>query len=311
MAGNPFAELDCKQDELAVAAEQSQGRRSVFVFDCEAVPDERLYPRPEEEPLPVRESKPDREDVDLDDFMAGTVDQIKKEVEGEGFSDRQLNQLLDIENARKKPRKGVRDAIDAALNAGEKELQDVRESNEEAFANWRKEGSVNPLKARIVAFGWAFLGGKVQSLVATNDDEERIILEKFWELHMQCVRRCGYNIHQYDDLLLVNRSMKLGVTIPMRLDRRKYNNPQAIDLFVQLYPSMPKKGADGSGKTAKEIAPLLGPIGEEIQPLVDTKGEDVFGLYESGNMDAIAEYVRSDVHVEREMYLYLSEGFKF
>ncbi|MCP4506862.1 MAG: hypothetical protein GY826_10770, partial [Fuerstiella sp.] len=44
-------------------------------------------------------------------------------------------------------------------------------------------------------------------------------------------------------------------------------------------------------------------------PAGEVDGSDVFDLYEAGNLKAIAEYVESDVFVERELYLLLADGF--
>ena len=298
---NPFKNVDMKR-HIEPEPEARRGRREVLIYDCETVPDERIYPPPEKEILPLADPLPDREDIDLDDLMQGSVSEIKKEL-AEGFSDRQLRQLLDIENARKSPRKGVVSSIDSHLNADASKAEAVREQNEKAFADWRKEGSVNPLKARIVALGWAFAAGEVEAMVATTYDEERELLTKFWELRMQCVKRCGYNILRFDDRLVTHRSALLGVEVPKPLDRKSWGR-EAVDLFHVFCDGRFEKGADGSGRTAKEVCRLMG-----IEPLVDTTGEQVYDLWEKGNMEAIKEYVISDVHVEREMYLFAKKGY--
>ena len=306
MPENPFAAL-----ELAVHVPESDPKknapkpaakaknvsvdRSMFFFDFETIPDESRFPRPVLEDVPVREPIPDRLDIDLQDLLGGTIPSIKKVVE-QGLSDKQLSELKTIEVASKN-RKGVVDAIWAALGADESTIADVSKRNTEAFETWRKEGSVNPLKARIVAFGWAFMDGEVQSLTARNDDEERIILEQFWTLIKQTRRRCGYNIFHFDDLLAAIRSLLLGVPIPKPLDRKRYGNQTAVDLMIALFPS-------GKPQKCKDVATLLG----INPPAGDVDGSQVFDMFYGDQLDAIGEYVRSDVSVERDMYLLLADA---
>lgn len=289
-------EPEVKQVNTAVISTKvSQG---IFIYDFETVPDESRFPRPEPEAVPERVSYPDREDIDLNDVVKEGVPKIKSIIESH-LSDSQLNELLSLEKAAKS-RKGVVDAINAALGADEAAVADTNFRNQKTEEAWRKEGSVNPLKARIVAFGWAYREGEIHTMTATNDDEERAILKQFWLLVTQCKRRCGYNILHFDDMLAVIRSLVLGVEIPRALDRRKYSNREAIDLMVALFPS-------GSPQKCKDVVRLLG-----IEPPAgDVDGSQVFELYQQGKIKEIGEYVGSDVYVERELYLLLVDALTF
>lgn len=299
MAENPFAAIESpvvipdKKPEMS-AVVTGASKKDMFVFDFETIPDESRYPQPEKIAVPSRPVIKDDPDFDAAKILKQAVPAIKKSVEK--CSDNELTLLLETEGGAPKPRKGVTDAINAALSTDDEAIAKTAKANADALAAWRKEGSVNPLKARIVAFGWAYRGGKVQSLVARNDDEERIILEQFWTLIKTTRRRCGYNIFHFDDLLAIVRSLILGVAVPRPLDRRKYGNREAIDLMVALFPS-------GSPQKCKDVVQLLG----ITPPAGDVEGSQVYSLYEANDMKAIAEYVESDVYVERELYLLLAD----
>jgi len=273
MTGNPFANLEAVGEEIHAVPEKPSTTGGTLFYDFETVPDESRFPRP------VAIEREDAADVDLNDLVRGNLPEIKKRID-DGLSIGQLNALIAIENQSKKPRKGVLDAAESAMSAGDDEI-----------AAWRKECSVNPFKARICAFGWTQRGDAVHSMTSRTDDEERAILEQFWNLVGRAHRRCGYNILGFDDALAVARSIILDVTPSQRLDRRKYGNREAIDLMTALFPS-------GSAQKCKDVCKALG-----IQiPAGDMDGSQVFDLYEAEKMQEIADYVMSDVVIERELH---------
>lgn len=263
MTTNPFEQLK---------PSQSAPTGGTLVFDFETVPDESRFPRP------VAVVHEFATDVDLSDLVKGAVPEITKRI-ADGLAPSQLEELATLEQSAKKPRKGVMDAIHSALNANDSELE-----------SWKKACSVNPFKARICAFGWAVGCGEPQSMTARTDDEERAILVKFWELVHSCGKRCGYNIFGFDDMLAIVRSALLGVEPSCRLDRRRYGNREAIDLMLVLFPS-------GSAMPCKDVCNALG----ITPPAREMDGSKVFDLYEAEDMESIANYVESDVAIEREL----------
>lgn len=277
------------------------GRSAIFFYDFETVPDETRFPPPTLKEVPVRVSKESRLDVDLDDFIGGTVAEIRKEIESPagGFSDDQYETLISMEKNAKKSRATVIKLLEAQLSTNDTEAAAIADENSKAMDVWRKEGSVNPFKARICAFGYAGMTGDAMGLTARTDDEERCILEVFWQQIERNRKRSGYNILHFDDLLAVVRSIILEVPIPRPLDRRKYGNPEAIDVMVALFPS-------GQAMKCKDVCNLMG----IIPPAGDMDGSKVFDLYQANDMDAIAKYVMSDVVVERELYLKFADAMK-
>lgn len=271
-----FAEWKRQVEALAI---EDAGRDGYLFFDLETVPDETRFPRPVV-PEPVALT------IDLPTWMASkaaTVDAIKESL-GKVIPREQIDEIESIERASPKPRKGVLEACEAARNGGNAE-----------FAEWQKY-ALNPIKGRICALGWAIGSGDVRSIVAKTDEEERVLLRAWWKLFADKRRQhVGFNQVSFDAAMIGVRSIILGVRGSRSLDRRKYNNPQAIDVMNLL---------DVSG-TCKDICRAFG---IEI-PAGEMDGSQVLGLWDAQQWDAIGEYVRSDVTVERELFWMVGDVF--
>jgi len=245
----------------------------ILFFDFETVPDESRFPRLE---LVIVEGS----SVDLAEEIKKNAPEIKELVGS--LSDEQLDQLTALE-ASNKSRKGVFDAITSE-----------QKSRTDGFAKWLKSCSTSPLKGRIVAAGFAIGEGEPHSIIATNDDEERALLAAFWQLLERERVRCGYNILAFDDEFAGFRSVILGVQPSKQLNRKKYNNREAIDLQQRLFPS-----GLSQAESCKTVAFALG---IDIPAGRDRDGSHVWPLWEAEMYDEIAEYVRSDVYVEQQIY---------
>lgn len=308
LQGNPFAALSV---ENVQAVESSPAiiptDRGMMFFDFETVPDESKWPRPSETDIPKPEFDPyasDFESLDVAGFFKvnSTAAAVTATLKANKYSQTQLLDLRSFEQSqpgKSGNRSTVLKAIAAELEYGDKIVADWETEFKTAFDKWKKECSVNPIKARICAFGWAIgATGEVHRMTARSDDDERAICEKFWELVRNGRQRCGYNIFNFDDLLIGIRSLILGVTPSIKLQRKKFANDQAVDLMVRLFPS-------GNASKCKDVCYSLG---IDI-PAGDMEGSQVFDLFEDGDMDAIGGYVASDVAVERELYFKLCEVF--
>lgn len=278
MSRNPFADLQQKQ-------QQRQADKSVMVFDFETVPDESRFPRPLFDPNATTVPS-----LDVSGFysVCKTVVDITKYLSANPLSVEQYEQLRAIEANADKPRKGVLE-----------ELEACKTRSLAAFDEWKKECSVNPLKARIVAFGWSLGHGEIESMTAINDEQERLICEKFWDLVRSGRRRCGYNITGFDDTLVGVRSLLLGVTPTVKLIRKKFGNHQALDLMQLLFPN----------SAAQKLKDVCACLKIDVPAGLEMDGSKVFELFHAGRIDEIAAYVRSDVSVERELMWRLQEVF--
>ncbi len=259
----------------------------VFVFDLETVPDESRFPRP----VRVEKVKRPNAAVELSKIVTLTVPQVKSWIPK--LSEEQLNQLSDLENGLKKPRGGVLDAIE-----DQKRIDDA-DDFEAAMMEWRKL-SFNPFGCRIVALGIRSAKHHL-TMLAKNDDEERDLLRALWSHVSKFKTRCGYNITNFDDAVLVMRSMLLGVDASERISRKKYGDRASIDLMTCLFPA-------GPAQKLKEVCKMIGivpPVGYEMS------GDKVFDLAEAGDWAGIAAYVESDAVIEFELYQRLSDYIVF
>lgn len=259
----------------------------VFVFDLETVPDESRFPRP----VRVEKVKRGPAAVELSKLVTQTVPAIKAKIPT--LSEEQLNQLTDLENGLAKPRSGVLDAISQQLAI------DNADDHEAAMMEWRKL-SFNPFGCRIVALGIRSAKHHL-TMLAKNDDEERDLLRVLWSHIAKFKTRCGYNITNFDDAVLVMRSMLLGVDASERISRKKYGDRASIDLMTCLFPA-------GPAQKLKEVCKMIGivpPVGYEMS------GDKVFDLAEAGDWAGIAAYVESDAVIEFELYRRLSDYIVF
>lgn len=300
MSSNPFAKLsaapvdksDVDSDAVrfpvpprAVKPLPPPPSNAVMVFDFETVPDETRFPRPKFDPNAT--SVPG---LGVDGFfgVCKTVADVSKYLERNQLSVEQYDALISAEKRSEKPRKGVFDA-----------LEDCKKTSLGAFDDWKKSCSVDPFKARIVAFGYALGSAQIETMTATNDDEERLIVAKFYELVANGRRRAGYNITNFDDLLVAVRGMILGVEPTVKLSRKKYGNNQSLDLMTLLFPN----------SSAEKLKDVCAALGINVPAGLEMDGSKVFDLYHAGEMQKIADYVASDVTVERELMWKLLEVF--
>jgi len=297
LTDDPFAALD-QPEQLEHEQQQPEPENaappalipagSVFVFDLETIPDESRFPRP------VKVEKVKRADmpgVDVARLLESAVPAIKARIPQ--LSEAQLIAVLAAENAAKKPRSGVIEAIT------KQQQIDEADDFEAAMSEWKKL-SFNPFGNRIVALGIRSAKHHV-TMLAKNDDEERELLRVLWD-HINKFRvRCGYNITAFDDAVLVMRSMLLGVEASGPISRKKFGDRASIDLMTALFPA-------GPAQKLKEVCRMIGivpPAGYEMS------GDKVFDLVEAGDWENIAAYVESDAVIEFELYRRLSEYLVF
>jgi hypothetical protein len=278
-----------KPEPEVVAAENANSipAGGVFVFDLETVPDESRFPRP---PKVEKVKRPDAA-VDLEKLVAGTVPVIKAKIPI--LSEAQLLKLADMEDATAKPRAGVRDAISQQLAI------DNADDHEAAMAEWKKL-SFNPFGCRIVALGIRSARHHV-TMLAKTEEEERDLLRVLWSHIQKFKTRCGYNITNFDDAVLVMRSMLLGVDASEKISRKKFGDRASYDLMTILFPA-------GPAQKLKEVCRMLGivpPVGYEMS------GDQVFDYVEAGRWQEVADYVASDAVIEFELYRRLSEYVNF
>ncbi len=260
-------------DELldSIYSKQSQ----IFIYDLETVPDESRFPEP------VRSDRPDAS-IQLEELTKKTAPDIAKELDG--LSERQLIEMLQLESAKKSPRKTV--------------IEDIKKAMSRLDADYEawKRLALDPFRCRIVALSFAWLEGDIITLTARNLDEEMVILQVLSALFSKHVR-CGFNIIGFDDRVSVIRMMlrKVHVGKPVRL--KKYGNSERIDIVNLAF------GKDMPDMSCKDLAEIMG----ITIPAGDIRGDMVFDLVKNQQWDIIHDYSGSDVYVERMQFLMLRQ----
>jgi hypothetical protein len=287
LTANDVAEIESQADEPVNAPATAQRRGRWFVFDLETIPDETRFPKPERPDKPVRESGT----VDLDELQGQTVAGVTRRLSA--LSEDQLRHLLQMEQDAKKPRSGVVAAV-------EKELQifDTETQWQQDVEQWRRL-SFDPFRLRVVALGIETSSGERTTMIAKTIDEERDLLQAFWDHAAIYDQRVGYNINAFDDLVIVARSMILGVDASRLLEIGKFSRGQSIDLMRMIFPDRPMK--------LKELCQCLGIVPDAGYEM---SGDKVLDLVEAGDWDGVAAYVASDAKIEAELFRLASDYIK-
>ncbi len=220
-------------------------------------------------------------------LLKGSLDTIERELLGLNPIDGYLELVLSTERSATKPRSGVEKAVAAVKTA--------RERVKNAASDRRKLLSVTPEYCRVAALGWASGSGEIESLTCgvhaeCDTSDERVLLEAFWSLALDARPLIGFNVLGFDLRVIFVRSALLGV-IPSRLFDLKPWSRDVIDLMIIRFGSL------SQAMGLKKLAPLYGI--EVAAEGID--GSQVAELM-SVNPRLVAEYVRSDVAITRELY---------
>jgi len=196
-----------------------------------------------------------------------------------------------------KDRKGLCDAIESCRKA--------KGEVAEATSVRLKKMSVTPEMCRIVAMGWAVNNEDPTSLVVGQELAdapgvtvgERYILDTFWSLAARNCTVIGWNVLDFDLIVLLIRSILLDVPSLRIISLHPWNNHDVLDLMRVRY------GNRYGG--LKSFARMLG-IGI---PAEGVDGSQVLELFASSQLDRIGEYVRSDVSITRLAHRQMSGYF--
>lgn len=261
----------------------AKSMRQPLYFDLETVPDESRLELFGLEPLPVHPQYKVREEcLAATEVISKTVPEMTTLIAEMQPCDEWLG-TLELVERQNKARKGVLDLIG--------DVRKGRRQIDEAEAARIKKCSVTPEYCRIVAIGWAIGGGDLDSMCIKEPSEESLMLEGFWNTVKTCGPLVGYNIAGFDLPVIYARSILLGVEPQRYIDRKDWG-PDVIDLMLSRF---------GRGGGAMGLKPLCRCYGIEV-PAGDVDGGAVHQLVADGKWDDIAGYVKSDVHLVRELH---------
>lgn len=194
------------------------------------------------------------------------------------------------EQASKKPRKGLFDALDDHA----KRIASIAS----AEADRVKMLSVNPLYCRICCVSFAVGDSAPVSIYAPDRMMEKHLIEQVWRMLGRHTPVIGYGLSFFDIPVLLARSMILGVHPTRLLDRRKYGSRDILDLCKSLFED---QRAFGLGKVCKSLGIL--------SALPDVDGSHVYEMWKAGNVQGIRDYCEDDVKLTQKLHKSLAGYF--
>ena len=194
------------------------------------------------------------------------------------------------EQASKKPRKGLFDALDDHT----KRIASIAS----AEADRVKMLSVNPLYCRICCVSFAVGDSAPVSIYAPDRMMEKHLVEQVWRMLGRHTPVIGYGLSFFDIPVLLARSMILGVHPTRFLDRRKYGSRDILDLCKSLFED---QRAFGLGKACKSLGIL--------SALPDVDGSHVYEMWKAGNAQGIRDYCEDDVKLTQKLHKQLAGFF--
>ncbi len=237
-------------------------------IDIETIPDEtrrHLWELPELDQLPQVEK-----------LLAGNVNQVKTFLEkyATALTPDYLTQINAFE-ARNKRRSTVYEALEKARQATPDLISKM---------------SLDPDTLQIIALGYAIDDADPVTLTADKFTESEM-LQHFWTIAQPNAPFIGYNNLRFDLRAICIRSILLGVQPSIKLNWRRYNNRQIIDLMEILYPYNRWKGL-------KKVAKLYG------LPLPETTidGSLIYKMVQVEEWTTISHYLKGDVELTRCLY---------
>lgn len=301
--GRPPLRTPAEAARAGFAGNSSRRLGEPLYFDLETIPD---YSRLESFGLDPVPTVPDESDVSAlpkpESLIVGTESDIKAALSKIVAPSEWIDKVAAAERAGK-GRKGVLGLVEEARN--------VREGVIQAHKERRKLLSVTPEYCSIAAMGWAVGGGEVLSVVRGEESlitgpagggaSEGQMLELFWKLAKQHAPLVAFNGLHFDLNVILVRSAILGVA-PSRIIDSKPWGRDFVDPYVLRFGP---KGNSGKGPgRLKDLAKVYG---------IDVPAEGVDGSQVEELMKTdpakVGEYVRSDVHLLRELHRRLAGFF--
>ena len=277
-------------DTTPPVAATAKGRKDVFYFDLETVPD---YSRqdcfdldavPDEKPRARLETSESMQWATAASVMS--LELLTAEIKAVNPPNQVLDILASIEQSKAKPRKGVFDLIADCRN------QDA--DREDLLSAQRKKMATTPEMCRIVAMGWHY-NGVTDSLLVTEDTAEQDVLQIFWDYAKMARSICGFNISGFDIPVIYVRSILLGIEPSRQFDLKPWGDG-VIDLMQKRFP---RSNAVGLKKLCKMMGIYV--------PAGDFDGSMVEEMMEK-DPQAVLKYVRSDVNICVAMH-HMYHGF--
>ena len=127
------------------------------------------------------------------------------------------------------------------------------------------------------------------------DEDEKKILESFWEAAKDVDLFVGFNVMDFDLKYIIQRSMVNGVKpkTKVRLSFARYRSEPIFDVMHEW-----NQWGYGKGVSLDALARALG----IPSPKTKMDGSEVFKYYQKGKLKEICDYCNADVEVTRKIY---------
>ena len=195
--------------------------------------------------------------------------------------------LLDLECVALPNAKDYIPTIQAPANYTKPESIDAYVTAETAKA--LDKAGLDPDTCRIVCAGLIEHDGAEHVLIATDDDQERAILERVWRSVNRTTPMVGYGLTWYDAGVLVRRSQLLGVKVPAEFYKQgKYRHDWIVELadYLTLNGMIEQKKGRGLDYHCKRFG---------IQVEDAYSGKDIAALWREGNVEGIKAHCAADI----------------
>ncbi len=185
--------------------------------------------------------------------------------------------------------------------------RDEKKEEETNFEEFLTQTSFDGAFGRIVCICYSINDGVVQSL--SEPDDEKTMLEKFWQLTAGTDLFIGHNIHDFDLPFILQRSVILGVKPTWQLYEtpgvKKWNVDKFLDFAryksSPIFDTMWEWSHWGDGRSKKGLEHIALAMGLPT-PKDGIDGSEVYDFYKKGRLADIVEYCKRDVETVRRIY---------
>jgi predicted PolB exonuclease-like 3'-5' exonuclease len=158
-----------------------------------------------------------------------------------------------------------------------------------------KRLSLSAATAKILCIGYA-IEPPLDSSVNVLHGEERLILQDFWRLSVDCQLFIGHNVLEFDLRFIWQRSIVHQIKPPIDIPFARNRNEPVYDTMQEWS----KWGREHISLDA--LARALG----EPSPKESLDGSRVYPYYRDGRLMDICEYCKRDVESVRQVYRWLT-----
>lgn len=175
------------------------------------------------------------------------------------------------------------------------------------FEEFLSQTSFDGSFGRILCICYALNGEEVQSL--SGKEDEREMLEKFWQIAKDVDLFIGHNVHDFDLPFIIQRSVILKVKPTWQLFEvpgvKKWNMDKFLDFAryksTPIFDTMWEWSHWGDSRNNKGLEHIALAMGFPT-PKDGIDGSRVYEFYKAGKTDEVIKYCKRDVETTRLVY---------